>query len=211
MLHFFKIADDAEFFKFHPFWFMLNIVLIRHGQTEGNADGLIQGQNDTPLTADGIKDTLAKAVKLREFKFNAVYCSDLGRARHTYRLLQGALPLLPEAVYQEELREIDFGEYAGMKKEEIMPTILRHKADTSLKYPGGESGDDLKTRVSRFLDFCLTRHENETVLIVSHYGVIETVLRQFTDRPTDTPLTIDPEAVYQLCFDDLTSAKVKVD
>lgn len=210
MLHFFKIADDAEFFKFHPFWFMLNIVLIRHGQTEGNAGGFIQGQNDTPLTADGIKDTLAKAVKLREFKFNAVYCSDLGRARHTLKALQGALPSLPEAVYSRELREIDFGEYAGMKKEEIRPTILRHKADTSMKYPGGESGDDLKERVSRFFTKCLERHKNETVLIVTHYGVIETVLRQFTDRPADTPVTMDPEAVYHLSFDSLPSADVNV-
>jgi len=189
---------------------MLNIVLIRHGQTEGNRDGLIQGQNDSPLTADGIKDTLAKAVKLRKFKFNAVYCSDLGRARHTFKLLQGVLSSLPEAVYLKELREIDFGEYAGMKKEEIMPTILRHKADTSRKYPGGESGDDLKKRVFKFLTKCLERHKNETLLLVTHYGVIETAIRKFTDHPADLPVTIDPEAVYYLSFDSLTSAKVKV-
>ncbi|VAX19126.1 hypothetical protein MNBD_NITROSPINAE04-330 [hydrothermal vent metagenome] len=189
---------------------MLNVVMVRHGQTEGNAGGLIQGQNDTPLTAEGIKDTLAKAVKLEKFKFNTVYSSDLGRAKHTLKALRGALPSLPEAVYSKHLREIDFGEYTGMKKEEIMPTILRHKADTSMKYPGGESGDDLIKRVRRFFTKCLDRHKNETVLVVSHYGVMETVIRKFTDRPADVPVTIDPEAVYQLCFDGLTSANVKV-
>ncbi len=189
---------------------MLNIVLIRHGQTEGNADGRIQGQNDTPLTADGIKHTLAKALKLEKFLFNAVYCSDLGRARHTLKALQGALPSLPEAIYSKELREIDFGEYAGMKKEEIMPTILRHKADTSRKYPGGESGDDLKKRVFKFFGSCFERHEGQTLLVVSHYGIMETAIRQFTDHPADLPVTIAPEAAYHLSFDGLTSARVKV-
>ncbi len=189
---------------------MLNVVLVRHGQTEGNRDGLIQGHNDTPLTADGIRHTLAKALKLEKFRFNAVYCSDLGRARHTLNLLLEALPSLPEAVYSKELREIDFGEYAGMKKEEIMPTILRHKADTRMKYPGGESGDDLKRRVFNFFGSCFDRHENETLLVVSHYGVMETTIREYTDHPADLPVTIDPEAVYHLFLDGLTSAVVKV-
>lgn len=189
---------------------MLNVVLVRHGQTEGNRDGLIQGQNDSPLTVNGIKDTLVKAQKLEKFRFNAVYCSDLGRARHTLKLLQEALKSLPEAVYSKELREIDFGEYAGMKKEEIMPTILRHKADMRMKYPGGESGDDLKRRVSNFFSLCFDHHENQTVLVVSHYGVMETAIRGFTDHPSNLPVTIDAEAVYQLALDGSSSAEVKV-
>lgn len=192
------------------FLIMLNVVLIRHGQTEGNRDGFIQGQNDTPLTADGIKDTLAKAGKLEKFRFNAVYCSDLGRARHTVKILGEALSSLPEAVYSKELREIDFGEYTGMKKEEIMSAILRHKADTRMKYPGGESGDDLKKRVFKFLSLCFDHHENETLLVVSHYGVMETVIRGVTNHPNDQPAAIDPEAVYHLSYDSFTSAEVKV-
>lgn len=189
---------------------MLNVVLVRHGQTEGNRDGLIQGQNDTPLTSDGIKNSLAKAVKLKKFQFDAVYCSDLGRARHTLKILREALPFLPDAVYSKELREIDFGEYANRSKEEIMPTILRHKADTTIKYPGGESGDDLKKRVAKLFKFCFDHHQNKTLLLVSHYGVMETILREFTDHPNDQQVTLDPESVYHLSFDSVTSASMKV-
>ncbi len=186
---------------------MLNVVLVRHGQTEANRDGFIQGQGDTPLTQAGINDTSIKTGKLKDFRFDAVYCSDLGRARRTLEILQDRLPSLPKAVYLKELREIDFGEYTGRRKDEIMPEILRHKADMKLKYPGGESGADLKRRVLEFFKKCLDRHENETLLVVTHYGVMETAIKEFTDHPAGLPVTIDPEAVYHLSLDGSSSAK----
>ena len=69
----------------------LHVVLIRHGETEGNVRGIVQGQSDTPLTEKGILSTLRKAEKITELSFDAVFCSDLSRTAETMKLIQGKI------------------------------------------------------------------------------------------------------------------------
>jgi len=179
----------------------LNALIIRHGQTEANRDGAIQGQGDSPLTEEGIASTLRKAAALKSARLDAVYCSDLPRAMRTWDIVAAAFDRAPRPVYTAELREIDFGEYTGMSRDTIMDTVRRHKADTTLRYPGGESGDDLKARTARFFERIKKRHQGQTVLLVTHYGVIETAVRLFCDHPGDGPVVVEDDAVIELRFD----------
>lgn len=179
---------------------MLNVVLVRHSQTEANRDGVVQGQADSPLTEKGEASAVVKAGKLRGVSIDHVFCSDLPRAVRTMELIASAHGGLPAPVFLPELREINFGKLAGKAKDDIMPVILKHKADTSKRYPGGESGDDLIRRTLGFFDFLFARHWGRTVLVVSHYGVMETAIRRFADHPAGQPVEIAEDDVVLLEF-----------
>ena len=188
----------------------LNAILIRHGQTEGNLSGIIQGQSNTPLTENGVASTLRKAEKIRDISFDAVFCSDLPRAIQTLRILRNAIPSLPEPLFSHELQEIDFGDLTGRLKTEIMPTILRHKSNPHLNYPNGESGAQFIARVRNFFLSLLVHHAGQTVLIVTHYGVMETAARQFAGTSVDDRVIIGVDEVWHMTFDNHSLATKKI-
>jgi probable phosphoglycerate mutase len=178
----------------------LNAILVRHGETEANKDGIAQGQADSPLTAEGVASTLRKAAKLAGFSFSAIYSSDLRRAVSTAELLKESLGFSNPLSLSSDLREIDFGELSGKSREEIMPIVRRHKADLSLRYPGGECGFDLLARTKRFFADVRLRHEGGLILVVTHYGVMETAAKSFAGFPADKPVVIGADEVWLFEF-----------
>jgi len=178
----------------------LRVVLVRHGETEGNVRGIVQGQLDTPLTEKGISSTLIKAKKISHFPFDAVYCSDLKRTVETFKLIQRGIEGLPGPVFTRALREIDFGDLAGRLKKEIMPTILKHKESPEVPYPSGESGGGFITRVKSFFSMLMGHHVGGQVLVVTHFGVMETAARQFSGPPSYENIHIGPDDVWRMAF-----------
>ncbi len=69
------------------------IYLLRHGQTESNVHRIIQGQNDSPLTQEGIDATKSRAEKLKGIIFDAIFCSDIERARKSLEILLKGLDI----------------------------------------------------------------------------------------------------------------------
>ena len=179
---------------------ILRVVLVRHGETEGNVRGIVQGQSDTPLTERGIASTLKKAKKIKQFPFDAVFSSDLSRTVETLKLIQGEIEGFPDPVYSRELREIDFGDFTGRLKKEIMPTILEHKAAPELPYPEGESGGQFIARVKSFFSMLMDCHAGGQVLVVTHFGVMETAACQFTGPPSYENIHIGPDDVWRMTF-----------
>ena len=163
--------------------------------------GVIQGQDDSPLTEAGKDSSVAKAEKLRPFPISAVFSSDLPRARTTLQIIQRSLPGLPPPQFTRLLREIDFGEYTGSVKEAIIETIMKHKSDTSIKYPGGESGADLSIRVAGFMDALPTARDGSYVLAVTHYGVIETIVKRYAGFPAGDHMKLGEDDIVSLGFD----------
>lgn len=178
----------------------LRAVLVRHGETIGNVRGIVQGQSDTPLTEKGIASTLKKAEKIQDMEFDAVFCSDLSRTVETLKLIQGKIKGLPDPVHTRELREIDFGDLTGRLKKEIMPTILEHKQAPDVPYPDGESGGAFIARVKGFFKMLMDRHEKGQILIITHFGVMETAARQFTGPPSYENIHIGPDDVWRMTF-----------
>jgi len=178
----------------------LRVVLVRHGETIGNVRGIVQGQSDTPLTEKGIASTLKKAEKIQDMEFDAVFCSDLSRTVETLKLIQGKIKGLPDPVHTRELREIDFGDLTGRLKKEIMPTILEHKQAPDVPYPDGESGGAFIARVKGFFKMLMDRHEKGQILIITHFGVMETAARQFTGPPSYENIHIGPDDVWRMTF-----------
>jgi len=150
---------------------MARILLVRHGQSEWNADGRWQGQADPPLSELGEKQAVDAASSLG--MVDAIYASDLVRAHHTAELV--AAQLGSDVVVEPRLRERTAGEWEGRTRAEIdegWPGYL----ETGRRPAGYEPDDSVLERVLAVLDDIATVHDGE-VLVITHGGVVRVVER----------------------------------
>ena len=150
------------------------IGLVRHGETDWNAAGRIQGQTDIPLNEAGIRQARALAARLKaeDPDWDAVVSSDLKRARETARILADALgaPLLPP---DPRIRERSFGLAEGTTEEE---RIRRWGADWRSRDVGQESDEDVRKRGLAFLADWQAARPDIRLLVVSHGSIIAVLL-----------------------------------
>ncbi len=155
--------------------FVTQVVLIRHGQSEGNAAGRFGGHTATPLSTRGKAQAEATARALANEKFSAIYTSDLLRA------VQTATPLARLAKIELQLtdafRERSVGvmegltfEEAAEKHPEQYQALLRRDLDHVLS--GGESYRQMLDRASRKLDEAIAEHRGGRIAIFTHTGTI---------------------------------------
>lgn len=166
------------------------LCLVRHGETAWNADKRIQGQLDIPLNDNGRAQARATARGLAEAGIRAIYSSDLVRAHETGHTIgeELGLPVRPEA----RLRERHFGLFQRMtytEAREQHPALWAHfeSRDVAHRFEGGESLTDLYARVRAALEAIAQAHPGETVLVVSHGGVLDIAYRLATGRALDAP------------------------
>ena len=166
------------------------ICLIRHGETDWNAAGRIQGQTDVPLNEVGRSQALALAASVPLFVFNAIYSSDLIRALDSAQGVAERCGL--EVISLPLLRERHFGIFQGLTAEEGLQRYPEahdcYKArDVEYDFVTGESMLRFNDRVHEAVA-CLTQlHPGQTIAAVSHGGVLEMVYRKATGRPLQTP------------------------
>jgi broad specificity phosphatase PhoE len=156
----------------------MEIMLLRHGESEGNAQSRMQGRRDYPLSALG-REQAARAgefLATRGHPFAAVYVSPLKRAFETASIVL-ARGVRPEPEVDAELPEIGAGTLEGLNELEIrerhpefMQRSLTETGDFS-SY-GGESYADVQARVHSVLSRLMARHRSagERVLLVGHGG-----------------------------------------
>lgn len=121
------------------------LYVVRHGQTGGNKNRYV-GWEDEPLDATGVEQARAVVRLLAARQVDAVYCSPLSRAADTARPLADDRGV--EARVRDELKEIDYGRYQGLLKDD-QPLHLRHD-HCYAAMPGGESLHDVYRRIERF-------------------------------------------------------------
>lgn len=159
------------------------ICLIRHGETDWNAAGRMQGHIDIPLNATGFAQAKGLAGMLEEHCFAAIYASDLLRARQT---AQAAAVLFGAQVQVlQELRERNYGVFQALTNEEARErhpaAFQRFKArDPDYVLPEGESLAGFAGRVIRSLTEIASRHADDEVLVVAHGGVLDIARRAAT-------------------------------
>jgi broad specificity phosphatase PhoE len=146
------------------------LLLVRHGETDWNRDGRWQGHSDTPLNAAGREQARRVAAELRDV--DAVYSSDLARARETAEILAEQLGL--EVHLEPRLRERGFGAWEGKTSAEIEAEFRdEHARWLAGEAPGAADAEpfgDFAARVQSFVEDLLERHPGETVLVVAHGG-----------------------------------------
>jgi broad specificity phosphatase PhoE len=150
---------------------MARILLVRHGQSEWNADGRWQGQADPPLTELG--EEQAAAASRAVGMVDAIYASDLVRAHRTADIVAELLG--SDVAPDERLRERSAGEWEGRTRAEIdegWPGYL----ETGRRPAGYEPDDSVLERVLAALDEIAAQHDGD-VLVVTHGGVVRVVER----------------------------------
>jgi 2,3-bisphosphoglycerate-dependent phosphoglycerate mutase len=149
------------------------ILLVRHGETDWNAAGRIQGHSDTPLNAAGRQQAQRAAQRLALEPVRALYCSDLARAFETATIIGEPLGLT--VVTSPRLRERQYGAWEGLTAAEIQARypeqfVMWRARFTDFAPPQGESIRQLVTRALAELQTIARRHLNEIVVVVTHGG-----------------------------------------
>lgn len=159
---------------------MTELVLIRHGETDMNRELRFQGHVNVGLNATGLEQARRIAARMNGEKADAVYVSDLLRARQTAAPIAGELAL--QAVPECGLREQSFGQVDGMRVDDIQRDHPEAWAgwlrfDEDFAMPDGESTRAFHARVMQAVQRVVAAHPDETVVVVTHGGVLDMIYR----------------------------------
>ncbi|MCC8367515.1 2,3-diphosphoglycerate-dependent phosphoglycerate mutase GpmB [Xenorhabdus sp. PB61.4] len=150
---------------------MLQVYLVRHGETEWNLARRIQGQSDSPLTETGRRQALLVAQKVKSENITHVITSDLGRTRQTAEIIAQACGC--EVILEPRLREINMGvlenrDLNSLTQEEETWRKSLVDGTPNGRIPEGESMSELSERVRAALESCRDLPAGSRPLLVSH-------------------------------------------
>lgn len=140
----------------------IRITYFVHGTTIDNEKGISSGWSDVELSELGVRQSLELRDKIKDKKFDVVFCSDLKRAVDSTKLaFEGLAPIIQD----KRLRECNYGKYNGQSETIVKP---RQEKYITEKFPEGESYEDVKNRIADFLEFLKQNYDGKSVAIVSH-------------------------------------------
>ncbi|WKD57295.1 Phosphoserine phosphatase 1 [Corynebacterium capitovis DSM 44611] len=161
---------------------LTRFILLRHGQTEHSAGRKYSGASSDPqLTDDGSAQAARAAAAITALgEVDVILTSPLSRARATARICADTLGA--DVVEDEGFREVDFGAFEGLTRDEARGAFPEEfaawQASTSVAPPSGESLAQLHRRVARARLKAQKRFEGKTVLVVTHMAPIKSMIRQ---------------------------------
>lgn len=181
----------------------MKVYLTRHGATQWNKEGRMQGWQDSNLTQKGVDNAKKLGESLYDIDFDYIYCSPLGRALDTAKYIRGDKNT--QIIIIESLKEMGFGKWEGMDYENIKELYEKQQFNfwnkPHLYEPvEGESFDELIHRVKKAFYDIINNTSGENILIVTHTAVIKAIysiiknysLENFWCKPFmyDTCLTV---------------------
>ncbi|WRP04849.1 histidine phosphatase family protein [Rossellomorea aquimaris] len=153
---------------------MTHICLVRHGQTEWNLLGKLQGQTDIPLNETGKLQAEECREFLKKSQWDVLITTSLMRARKTADIINESLEL--PIVEMDHFKERHFGEGEGLSREE------RDERFPDFIFPNMESYEELIQRIQDGLKEIHAQFPGKKVLLVAHGAVISAVLREFHEE-----------------------------
>ena len=153
----------------------LTVHFVRHGRTEMNRLGLLQGQSGRGLLPEGNEDAERAAAALAGQGISHVYSSDLQRALETARVIRAGLRLRSSIRLSRALREFDYGRMTGRPESELRRRCPLFRKDSRYLFPGGESFALVQARAFRWLQGLLRRRPGRAVVVVTHGGWLRTL------------------------------------
>ena len=160
----------------------LTVYVVRHGQTDWNKDGRIQGGTDNALNATGREQAAAMAKTLGDVRVDAVYVSSHQRARQTAAVFEGRAPI----VAMDELRERFFGKFEGANDNDpaVVADWNKRRFTWADDMEGGETLENQSKRAEAALKQITAKHPNGgTVVIVGHGGMNPLLVSQLLGVP----------------------------
>jgi broad specificity phosphatase PhoE len=175
---------------------VLKIYLARHGQNEDNANGLLNGHRDLPLTSIGIDQAAEVAEKIRVagLRFDAILSSPLSRALQTAQIIASTNDL-PSPVVLDGLIERDFGVMTGLEQSRIeelcAPDIIKTDTVTYFLSPkDAETFPDLLERAKILLEKIADEYKEGSVLLVTHGDLGKMIYAQYYGLDWQDVLTL---------------------
>ena len=160
----------------------MKLILVRHAESVGNRDGIIQGQKDYKLSKQGEKEAERVAKRLKNINFKAIFSSDLSRARQTAEIISEFHSGVP-IHFSKILRERHIGYLQGKKIAEIKDLEKIRERYKTRRPKGGETYGEVKKRAKKFLDNLLKKYPKDTILIVTHGGFIRMLWSAVASEP----------------------------
>lgn len=182
----------------------MKFIWIRHAQTIWNTQHRTQGRTDTPLDETGLLQAERLAERLKFYRLNAIYSSPLQRALQTATLLgrMADVPVIPD----DRLTEIDFGEWEGLKFDEIaalFPEVFQHWRvhPFTTEIPGAETPGEVLARMRDFFEH-INAASDDTVAIISHTLPLKLMVAHLIGLPYDR--------IHSLRFDNTGTTEIEV-
>ena len=177
---------------------MTHLIIVRHAESDFNLQNRIQGHRDSGLTPRGLYQSRRLAKRLRHFKIDKVYTSDLGRAYSTTVEITRHLPAIggtasgvkSKIIRDPMLREIQLGDWEGMTPEEVDRLYGRGyqkwlKKPSSVVIPKGERLSHFRRRITGRVRQIARQNRGKTVLVVTHGGAITALLADWLEADFD--------------------------
>ncbi|MDD3654195.1 MAG: alpha-ribazole phosphatase [Desulfotomaculaceae bacterium] len=155
------------------------IFFVQHGETTWNVQLKLQGHSDVPLSDRGRKQAELLAQRLANMKIDCLYSSDLSRASETAEIIARTHDL--KVNKDPSFRELNFGYWEGLTIEEVKekyPAELKKwwASPLNTRIPGGEMQAEVVERTTNATKRIIASHNDETVLVVAHGGVIRCII-----------------------------------
>ncbi|MEP7181842.1 MAG: histidine phosphatase family protein [Betaproteobacteria bacterium] len=168
------------------------ICVVRHGETDWNAEGKLQGWLDVPLNERGRRQSREMAGAFRDADFSRIYTSPLVRSQENAQIIAAALGL-PSPTCDDGLKERNFGLIQGIPKAELAeqnPLLCQQivKRNPAAVFDQGESMDGFATRVLGAITRIAEQSPGERVLAVTHGWVMDVFTRHANRLPRKTVL-----------------------
>ena len=168
---------------------MTTLYITRHGETEWNIEGRMQGWYDSPLTDLGVNQAYWLHERLKDMDFNAIYSSPAGRAYKTAEILKGERDM--QIIAHESLREMDLSEWVGLDqkgiKEKDEEQFYNYWNAPHLYKPlSGEDFLELQHRITSGIREIIKNHKDETILIVTHTMTLKALMASLKGESIST-------------------------
>jgi alpha-ribazole phosphatase/probable phosphoglycerate mutase len=166
---------------------LLRLLLVRHGSTDWNHQGRMQGQTDVPLSDMGLLQAQRVAARLAREEIEAVWSSDMLRARITAEMI--AKPHGLVVITSPLLREQHLGDWEGLTQDEIVARgdgerIAAYRRDAVANPPpGAERHEQMWERMMRALTEIRSTHPEGTVVVTGHGGSLRVFLADALGMP----------------------------
>lgn len=174
----------------------MKLFIVRHGETEQNATGILTGQIDARLTEKGETQAKEIALVLKDYVFSHIYSSDLIRCVNTAQSIKEFHPDVPLTI-TNELRERHLGIFQGQPNTSIDWDSLPGDYDNR-KPENGESVAELKTRALNFVEKLYKQHKDENILLVSHTGWMKQIISHFTNTSSKDVAKVENTQVIEV-------------
>jgi probable phosphoglycerate mutase len=164
---------------------MAKLYITRHGQTEWNLEGRMQGQKDSKLTALGEQQGEWLGERLNNDEIDIIISSSSGRAVRTAEIIRGKRNI--EIIPNDNLREIHLGQWEGQLHKDIEKYWLEEHRNF-WKFPhlykplGGETFLQVLDRVSNEVEKIISKYEGKNVLIVTHAVVLKALITYLENK-----------------------------